>query len=362
MTRLRVGVVGAGIGRMHVEAYKALPEQYEVVALCELDLVRRQAVAADAEIAKQTGRLEDLFDLDLDVIDLCTPSGLHFAQATKVLEAGIDVVIEKPVARSLAEVDALAATEARSGRRACPVFQYRFGHGVQKLHHLIAKGVAGPPSIATAETHWYRDSEYYGAAPWRGKWDTETGGCFTTHAIHIHDMLCEVMGPLASVHARSSNRLNGNETEDMGALSLEFESGALAVSSVTLGSRQQTSRLRFCFRDLVAESGLDPYNPGHDPWTFPNDDPEAAAAIEAALADFDPMPERFQGQFFRLHAALTGDAALPVSLDDARRSVELLTAAYWSSRTGEAVTLPIGADHPFYAGWLETMKEDTAHG
>jgi predicted dehydrogenase len=362
VSRLRVGVVGAGVGRMHVDGYLALPDLYEVAALCDLDAERRLAVADAADIPERTGRLEDLFGLDLDVIDLCTPSALHFEQATAVLEAGINVVIEKPVARSLAEVDALIATEARSGKRACPVFQYRFGHGIQKLHHLIAMGVAGPPSVATAETHWYRGRPYYAEAPWRGRWDTETGGCFTTHAIHIHDLLCEVLGPVASVHARSSNRLNGNETEDMGVISLGFESGAFATSSVTLGSCQQTSRLRFCFRDLVAESALDPYKPGHDPWTFSNDDPDAAAVIDAALTGYEPLPERFTGQFYRLHAALTGDAPLPVTLADARRSIELLTAAYWSSRTGEAVPLPIGPDHPFYAGWLDTMKKDTAHG
>jgi predicted dehydrogenase len=333
-----------------------------MVALGDLDAERREAAADAARIPERTERMEDLFDLDLDLIDLCTPAALHFEQATAVMEAGIDVVVEKPVARSLAEVDALIATEAGTGRRACPIFQYRFGHGIQKLHHLIAKGVAGPPSVATAETHWYRGTSYYDEAPWRGRWDTETGGCFTSHAIHIHDLLCEVLGTVASVHARSSDRLNGNETEDMGVLSLAFASGAFATSSVTLGSRQQISRLRFCFRDLVAESALDPYNPGHDPWTFPHDDPDAAAAIEAALVDFSPGPERFAGQFHRLHAALTVDQPLPVTLADARRSIELLTAAYWSSRTGEAVPLPIDPDHPFYAGWLETMKKDSAHG
>lgn len=362
MSRLRVGVVGAGVGRMHVEAYQALPELFDVEALCEIDRERREATATDAGIPESTDRLEDLFGLDLDIIDICTPSALHFEQATAVLEAGIHAVVEKPVARSLAEVDALIETETKSGARACPVFQYRYGHGIQKLHHLIAKGLAGPPSAATAETHWYRGPVYYDAAPWRGRWDTETGGCFTTHAIHIHDLLCEVLGPIASVHARSANRLNGNETEDMGVLSLEFEGGAFATSSVTLGSCQQTSRLRFCFRNLVAESGLDPYNPAHDPWTFPNDDPDAAGAIEDALADFEPLPERFVGQFFRLHGALTGGGPLPVDLGASRRSIELLTAAYWSARTGENVPLPLGADHPFHDGWLETMKKETAHG
>lgn len=362
MTRLRVAVVGAGVGAAHVSAYQEFPDLYEVVALCDLDPQRRAKLAEAAGIGTQTDRLEDLFDLGLDLIDLCTPSGLHFSQATQVMQAGIDVVIEKPVARSLAEVDALIRTEAETGRRACPVFQYRFGHGIQKLHHLIAKGIAGAPSVATLETHWHRGRTYYDAAAWRGTWAGETGGCFTTHAIHIHDMLCEVLGSITSVHARTSNRINGNETEDMGVLSLEFENGAFATSSVTLGSRQEMSRMRFCFDGLVAESGLAPYNPGHEPWTFPHDDPAQARAIEDALKDFEPLPERFPGQFLRLHRALTGDAPLPVTLTDARRSIELLTAAYWSARTRETVALPIGQDHPFYAGWLDTMKKETAHG
>ena len=216
-----------------------------------------------------------------------------------MLEAGKHAVIEKPVAKSLAEVDAIAAAEAASAGRACPIFQYRFGHGLQKLAHLRAKGYAAKASVATAETHWLRGADYYGQAAWRGTFDGELGGCLATHAIHIHDILCEVLGPVASVHARTSRRLNRNETEDVGVLSLEFASGAFAASSVTLGSRQEMSRLRFVFDDLVAESGLSPYNPGHDPWSFPDDDPAAAKRIEAALADFAPLPERFVGQFHR---------------------------------------------------------------
>ncbi len=362
MSRLKVGVVGSGIGASHVEGYAALPEMYEVAALCDIDAARGGALAERFAIPALVDRLESLFERDLDIIDICTPSGLHQAQAIAALDAGFTVVLEKPVGKSLAEVDAIAEAEQRSGKRVCPIFQYRFGHGIQKLHHLMRHGLAGRPSVATAETHWYRGAVYYGAAAWRGTFDGELGGCLTTHAIHIHDMLCEVLGPLASVHARTSNRLNGNETEDMAVLSLAFASGAFATSSVTLGSRQETSRLRFCFEDLVAESSLAPYNPGHDPWTFPHDDPAAAGRIEAALAGFVPEPERFVGQFQRLHTAMETGGPLPVTLTDARRSVELLTAAYYSALTGEAVALPLQPDHPFYGGWLEAMKREAAHG
>ncbi|QDY70891.1 Gfo/Idh/MocA family protein [Qingshengfaniella alkalisoli] len=362
MSRIKVGVVGAGVGRSHVEAYNALPDQYEVIAICDLNEERAREAADAQGVENVVTSLEQLFDLGPDIINLCTPSGLHFKQTLQVLDAGFNVVVEKPVGQSLAEVDALIEAEANAKGWVCPIFQYRFGLGVQKLQHLMAKGFAKQASVGTFETHWYRGSAYYDAAAWRGTFDGELGGCLTTHAIHIHDIMCELMGPISSVHARTSRMLNGNETEDIAVLSLAFESGAFATSSVSLGSREQVSRIRLCFDDLVAESGRDPYNPGHDPWAFPNDDANQQARIADALSDFEPQTERFTGQFDRLHHAITNCTALPVTLKDSRRSVELLTAAYYSARTGEQVTLPVTSDHPFYSGWVEILKKDIAHG
>lgn len=358
MKRLRIGVAGAGVGAAHIEAFATLPDMYDVQALCDIDGSRCHEVADRLGIANRDTDFAQLLSRDLDIIDIATPSSLHYAQAVQAMRAGFDVILEKPVARSLAEVDSLAEIALETGQRIFPVFQYRFGHGIQKLHHLLRKGIPGRPSVATAETHWYRDKSYYDAGPWRGTWDREMGGCFTTHAIHIHDLLCEVLGKPISVHARKAHRINGNETEDMGILSLEFDSGAMASSSLTLGSRQQTSRMRFCFENLVAESGLHPYNPGHEPWSFPHDDESEAQRIQAELADFDAQPERFTGLFHRLHQACTADAPLPVTLADARRSIELLTAVYWSTHSGETVSLPLASSHPFYNGWIDTMKSD----
>jgi len=354
--RLKVGVVGGGIGRMHIEAFAELPDRFEVVALCDIDAERRNSVAAEHGIPHAVDRLEQLLELDLDLVDLCTPSGLHFAQSLEVLRAGRDLAVEKPLASSLAEVDELRAAESASGRRVCPIFQYRFGHGIQKLHHLAARGLTGRPSVATAETHWRRTAAYYAAGPWRGKWSSELGGCLTTHAIHIHDLLLQVLGPPKSVYARAARRVNHNQTEDMAVLALEFESGALATSSVTLGSHPEISRLRFCFEGLTAESGLAPYNPGHEPWRFMHDDAAGQERIDEALRAFEPLPERYVGQFLRLHEALVGEAPLPVTIADSRRSLELLTAAYHSVLTGDAVTLPITPDHPFYRGWVPAMQ------
>ena len=342
----------------HAKMYQTLPDLFEVVAVCEIDEKRRLEFVEQIGVKFQTDRLEELFEQELDLIDICTPSGLHFSQACAALNAGFHVVLEKPVVRSLKELDELSRVEQQSGKKLFPIFQYRFGHGIQKLHHLIAKGVAGRPSIATAETHWLRGESYYSRGMWRSTWEGAAGGSFATHAIHIHDLICEVLGNPVSVFAQASNVINGYETEDLGVLLLNFASGAMATSTVTLGSPEQMSRLRFCFEGLTAESGREPYNPGHDPWTFSHDDPDQRIVIENALADFSPRLERFPGQFLRIHEALTGKAQTPVTLADARRSIELLTAAYWSIKTGETVHLPIPSEHPFYSGWIDKMKQE----
>jgi len=287
---------------------------------------------------------------DIHVIDLCTPSFLHKAQTLQVLTAGKDVICEKPVGGSLRDVDELKLAAAQAGQRMMPIYQYRFGHGAQKLKLLVDSGVTGRAYLTTVETHWRRRAEYY-AAPWRGKWATELGGPLVTLAIHAHDTLTYILGPVKSVFARAKTQVNPIETEDCVSASLEMADGSLAALTVTTGSSQQISRHRFCFENLVAESNLDPYNNTFDPWTFIPDSPAIAPQIQATLATFDPQPQRFAGQFYRYYQAVKTGGPLPVTLDDAHQSLELITALYVSARTGQPVSLPISPDDPAYDGW-----------
>ncbi len=137
----------------------------------------------------------------------------------------------------------------------------------------------------------------------------------------------------------------------MRSASLEMADGSLASLAITTGSAAEISRHRFCFSGLTAESNVEPYNNTADPWTFTGESPELAAQIEESLARFVPLPEGFIGQFYRFSEALHHNWELPVTLADARASLELITAIYYSAQTGQDVNLPIGKDHPKYAGW-----------
>jgi predicted dehydrogenase len=349
--RLKVAVVGGGIGTQHIDALIRLPEQFELVAFCDIDAAKAGEVADRYGIGSATTSYDALLAReDIDIIDLCTPAGLHVAQTETALEAGKHAICEKPLAGSLAEVDRLAALAETTGRHVSPIFQYRFGNGFRRLLHLRDKGLLGKTYLATVETHWRRGAKYY-AAPWRGRFATELGGCLTSHAIHAHDMLIHALGPVRSVHARTATRVNPIETEDCAVVSLELTDGALAALSVTMGAAVEHSRLRFYFEQVTVESNLSPYRPHLEPWRFETADEARKAEIDAALADFVPLPEHFEGQFSRLHAALTEGRPPPVTLADSRASIELLTAAYYSARTGDNVALPIGPGHPYYHGW-----------
>jgi predicted dehydrogenase len=126
---------------------------------------------------------------------------------------------------------------------------------------------------------------------------------------------------------------------------------SLASLSVTLGSAGEISRLRFCFEALTAESSHAPYRASSEPWRLIPRSAAHAARIETALADFEPEEEGFARQFALLHEALETSGPLPVTIEDARRSIELAAALYHSAATGTDVELPLAPDHPTYRGW-----------
>jgi predicted dehydrogenase len=354
-----VAVVGCGIGRAHIaDGYRQHPDKFRVVAVCDIEAERCARLGDEFSIPRRTGSFDDVLRMDeVDIIDLCTPPPLHCAQSLAALAAGKEVVCEKPATISLAEIDRLIAAERQAAGRFLPIFQYRFGNGVQKAKRIIDRGVAGRPYLATAETAWKRTPDYYGT-PWRGRWESAGGGVLLSQAVHLHDLLTYLLGPVASVFARTATRVNPVEVEDCAVASLIMQSGALASLAATLGSHKEISRLRLCFEHVTFESAQAPYTPGDDPWEIVPASPEAADRIANALAGHGFVPSWFAGLMGAYHQALATGGVLPVTLSDARCSVELVTALYHSAATGSVVTLPIADDHPGYRGWHPSRLVD----
>lgn len=351
---LGVAVVGLNVGKAHLWAYQQLPDRYRVVAVCDIDAERAErAVTRNPGAVALTALDEVCARDDVHIVNLCTPPGLHLDHITQVLGAGKHVVCEKPLVGSLEAVDQVVRAEAESAGQVMPILQYRWGRGLQRVKHLVETGVAGPLHTASVEVAWRRRAEYY-SVPWRGTWAGELGGVLTSHAIHAMDMLTYVVGPAARVFARTTTRVNPIETEDCAAATLEMADGSLATMVATLGSAEEITRHRFNFTNLSAESGTAPYESSGEPWTVTPDSPDAMAAIEATMEHFTPAAEGYVGQFERFADALASGDDPPVTVADARASLELLTALYVSSRERIDVELPLSPDHPAYRGWSPT--------
>ena len=135
------------------------------------------------------------------------------------------------------------------------------------MRALMQAGLAGKCYAGTLETHWDRPASYYDIE-WRGTWAGEQGGAILGHAIHIHDLLPSVLGPIERVYADVATRVNDIEVEDCAAISMRMESGALITSSVTLGAAGNLSRMRLMFEGFTVESDHAPYAPAAKPWSF----------------------------------------------------------------------------------------------
>ncbi|HZC25584.1 MAG TPA: Gfo/Idh/MocA family oxidoreductase [Actinopolymorphaceae bacterium] len=348
--RIRVAIVGAGVGVEHLLGYVLNSAVYDVATVCDLDRLRAEALVALVPTARSATDVDRvLADPTIDLVSVCTPPFTHLDLALRALDGGKHVVVEKPVAASPAEVDRLSAAASAAGRLVVPVFQYRFARGPRQLRRLIDSGLTGPPVAAALEVHWDRGADYY-AVPWRGRRATELGGTVMSHAIHAHDLLTYLMGPVVRVRAEVGALVHRTEVEDTAAVTMRLDGGALATSSATTGAAGNTSRYRFVFAGLTAQSGTTPYAPGEDPWTFTARDPAAQDKVDAIVRDEGvPRPNGFAGLFESLGPALTGASAAPLTLADAHAALSLATAIYHSAETGETVDLPLPTDHPAYS-------------
>jgi predicted dehydrogenase len=270
-------------------------------------------------------------------------------------------VCEKPLTSSLALADAIVAEEQRARSRVMPVFQCRFGNGIAKVRHVIQSGLAGRHYLASIDTAKRRGPDYY-ATQWRGKFATELGGVLATQAIHVHDLVFWLLGPAVAVSAFKTTRVNPIEVEDCAVASLRMADGSLVSLSATLGSARQATRMRFCFENVTFEKLAlddDSGRPGEEPWTVIPRTPEIGRAIEAKMREVAPQQAGFARQYELFHEALAAGAPFPVTLADARASLELITACYRASETGSSVALPIRPGAPGYDGWAPAMPAAT---
>jgi predicted dehydrogenase len=333
----RAAIVGTGaIANAHAEAIAAYPEA-ELVAVVDRDPAAAERFAERHGVPVVFDDLAGLLaDERLDVVHICTPPGVHAEQAIAALEAGLHVVVEKPPARSLDELDAMLATAERTGRKLAVVFQQRTGTAAAHVKRLLDTGELGRPLVATCQTLWYRDDAYF-EVPWRGKWATEGGGPTLGHGIHQIDLLAWLLGDWSSVQGQLWRLGRETETEDVSTAVLGFANGAVASVITSAVSPRETSSIRIdTERATITVDHL--YGHSHEHWRI-----TPAPHVPAAEAGGWILPDVEEGSGHvplvrEVYDALRAGRELPSVAADAARSFELVTAIYSSAATGRQVT------------------------
>jgi len=337
-----------GIADAHVRAIEATQGRVKLVAAADLDETRVRAFTARHNVEGAfTDYTTMLRSVQPDLVLIATPPGQHTAMSIAAMEAGASVWCEKPLCGSLAEVDAITAAEARTGRYTSCVFQMRFASSTAHLRALADSGQLGRPLVAVCNTLWFRDAAYY-AAPWRGTW-AELGGPTMGLGIHAMDHLLHLLGDWTEVRAMAARLDRAIEVEDVSMAILTFANRAVAsVVNSALSPRQETY-LRLDYQKATVEL-THLYSYARDNWRLTL---APAAQDEGLLQSWQSFPPDVGST----HAAQL--SALVVNLDagtrpltsgaESRRTIELLTAIYKSAFTGEVVKAgSIGVGDPFY--------------
>jgi predicted dehydrogenase len=356
---LKIGIIGTGgIAATHIDGYLRFADECEIVALCDVAPGRAAALRAEPGLtsARAYERAEDMLAAeDLDLVSIATPPSTHAELTIAALRAGVDVLVEKPMAPSLEECDAMIAAAVENDRILSVVAQNRFRDDMATLKDVLDSGLIGPVSHAQVSSAWWRGTAYYDLW-WRGTWESEGGGCTLNHAIHHLDLTLWMLGAPSAVTAVLTNAAHENsEVEDLSVAVLQYDRALAEVTSsvvhhgeeqaiVVQGRHARVSQPWNVVADAAEPNGF----------PAPGGDPGRIAKIEALAAAHSPLEHvGHPGQIGDVLGAVRERRRPAVDGADGRRAIELVTAIYQAGIERRTVDLPLPADDPYYrAGTL----------
>lgn len=358
--RLRFGVIGIGsIGPTHCGAIAQISDA-QLVAVADLNRQQAVAEAKKYSVNKIYGDYRELIaDPDIDVVCICTPSGMHADMAVDAMRAGKHVVVEKPMDVSLEACDRMIAAEKETGRKLTVISQHRFDAASVTVKQAIDSGKLGKIILATAEVKWWREQSYYDNAGWRGTWKMDGGGSLMNQGVHTVDVLQWLVGGVSVVWGKA--RAAGHErieTEDSAVLAMEFKCGAIGTLVTTTAAYKglparievygtngsaviEGDRLtRMCLKSgeeyvnselashaiSVAQGGTASVR-------------EETSQKTAKAVDGQTWGDAHRAQIEDLIAAIRTNTKPLIDGAAARKPVEIILATYQSQRTGQPVKL-----------------------
>ena len=337
---LTFGLIGAGaISTQHLEAIQAI-DGARLGGIASASAERARALGERWDVPWTTDVDELLAREEIDAVAVMSPSGMHPSQALAALAHGKHVLVEKPIALSVRDADAVIDEGRKRGLTVATVSQRRFEPAMIALQASVASGAFGTISLILTEGIYHRPQAYYDSAAWRGTIALD-GGVLMNQAIHMIDLVRWLGGPVRSVSAHVATRTHVMEAEDTASVSLQFASGAIGdIVATTSATPEFPPEIRV-YGDagharIVGEAAVEWDVPGIPP---PARAAEPVTAEPGATATWGTTAAGYIRQYTDFIAAVREGRPPAVTGDDGRNAVEIVTSAYESSQTGRAVEL-----------------------
>ena len=238
MRVLNFALVGCGrIAKRHSELLGHNQIQHgKLVAVCDVVREKAERIATAFSVPHFTDMHVMMRSVGIDVVVVLTESGKHAEHVVALAPYGKHIVVEKPMALTLDDADAMIRACDQFGAKLFVVKQNRFNVPVLKLREAVEAGRFGKLVLGTVRVRWCRQQAYYDQDPWRGTWALD-GGVLTNQASHHVDLLEWMMGEVDSVFAMSTTALVNIEAEDTAVVTLRFRNGALGIIEATTAAR-----------------------------------------------------------------------------------------------------------------------------
>ncbi|MEV4343910.1 Gfo/Idh/MocA family oxidoreductase [Actinoplanes sp. NPDC049596] len=349
MSRYNIALVGAGvIGRHHGLVISQLSSVVSLTAVVDVVLERAEALASSRGGRPYSSLAEALVSEEIDIVVVCTPTGLHGTVAIEALAAGKHVIVEKPAEITVARTDEIIAARDKADKLVTVISQHRFDPSTVQVLEAIRSGQFGRVSSGIAAIDWWRGQSYYDSGDWRGTWELDGGGALMNQGVHTVDLLVAALGRPVEVFAYTGTLAHERiEVEDVATGVVRFESGALGVLHATtsaypgLSARLQVHGDRgsaVIDNDALAFFHATPVGEPTEEKLMGTTQALSGGA-SAVGANPGSLGDAHRLQYLNFIAALDGKERLVVDLETNRQSIAVITGAYESARTGKPVRL-----------------------
>jgi predicted dehydrogenase len=341
---INFAIVGCGrIAKRHSELLGLSQiEGARLAAVCDIDLEKAREFGERFGVPYYQSFDEMMQNEQIDVVSVLTPSGLHAEHVIALAKYKRHIIVEKPMALTLTDAEAMIKACDDNGVRLFVVKQNRFNVPVVKAREALDGGRFEKLVLGTVRVRWCRDQSYYDQDSWRGTWAYD-GGVLANQASHHIDMLTWFMGEVESVHARATTALVNIEAEDTAVATLKFRNGALGIIEATSATRPKDIEGSISILGAGGSVEIAGFAVNKiRTWQFGDNDPADAEVMEKYSVN-PPNVYGFGHQAYYEHVVdcLVNNSKALVDGHEGRQSLELIMALYESIASQKEVSLPL---------------------